>query len=167
MFKAAKNMIMGLYNRVNSESSNPIAPAVEPGQRHAGYQSIEPETMINLIENQTHGRNYQVTGSLNHEVSNLILNIIHLVIEIRMRVIYSFSCSIYQGSQISQYHKTLPTNGTFMRLSQIEEYIHQCELWHLNFGDEGAWSKACLSAAKITNNPRVYEGHVEFHHIQV
>ena len=40
-----------------------------------------PETRINLIENQTHIRTYQVTGSLSHDVSNLILDTICPIIE--------------------------------------------------------------------------------------
>ena len=100
-----------------------------------------PETGINLIENQTHVRTYQVTGFLNHNVSSLILTTICPIIQMQTRVIYSFSFSIYRGrNQISQYHKTLPTNGTFMRLSQIEEYIRQCELQHLNLDDKGVRS---------------------------
>ena len=109
-----------------------------------------------------------MTGSLNHDVSNLILDTIHPVIQMRTRVIYSFSCLIYQGrNQIVEYHRTLPTNDTFTSLSQIEEYIRQCELRHLNLDDEGVWSKAYFPATRITNNPRVYEGRVEFRHVQV
>ena len=81
------------------------------------------------------------------------------------RIIYSFSCSIHWGTQISQYHKTLPTNGTITRLSQTEEYIRQYELRGLNLDDQEAWSKAYLPVVRITNNPRVYEGHAEFQHV--
>ena len=40
-----------------------------------------PETRINLIENQTRVRTYQVTGYLNHKISNLIFSTIHPVIQ--------------------------------------------------------------------------------------
>ena len=128
----------------------------------------EAQTTINLIENQTRVRTYWVTRSLNHDVSNLILDTIFPIIQMRMRVIYSFSCLTYRGrNQIVEYHRTLPTNDTFTSLSQIEEYIRQCELQHLNLDDEGVWSKAYLPVMRITNNPGVYEGHVEFRHVQV
>ena len=61
----------------------------------------------------------------------------------------------------------MPTSGAFTSLNQIEEYILQCELRRLNLDDEGVWSRAYLSTARITNNPRGYEGHVEFQHIRV
>ena len=54
-----------------------------------GLLKPTPETRINLIKNQTHIRTYQVTGSFNYDVSNLILNTICPVIQMRMRVIYS------------------------------------------------------------------------------
>ena len=123
------------------------------------------QTTINLVKNQTHVRTYQVTGSLSHDVSNLILETICPVIKMRMQVIYSFSCLICQESQMSQYHKTLSTNGAFTRLSQIEEYICQCELRHLNLDDEGVWNRVYLPAARITDSLGVYKGHVKFHHV--
>ena len=63
---------MGLYERFkgkepeeqSEESSNPT----------------EPETIINLTGNQNRIRTHQVTGSLNHDISNLILHTIHPVI---------------------------------------------------------------------------------------
>ena len=117
------------------------------------------ETRIDLMENQTHVKTYGVTGPFNHDVSNLILNTIHPVIEMQMKVNYSFSCTIYQGqNQVVQHHKTLSPNVTFMTLSQIEEYIRQCELRHLNLDDKEVWSKAYLPAVRITDNPGVYEG---------
>ena len=134
----------------------------------AGCHTIEPETIINLIENQSCVRTYQVTGSLNHDASDLIFDTILPVIQMQTRVIYSFSCSIYWGrNQIIQYHRTLSPNDTFTSLSQIEEYIHQCKLLLLNLDNEGVRSKAYLPAVRITNNPGVYEGHIEFRHIQV
>ena len=86
---------MGLYERVKGEkeeSSNIIAPDVE-----AALPDLRSETRIELIENRTRVRTYQVTGSLNQDVSNLILDTIHPAIQMRTRVIYSFPCSIYRG----------------------------------------------------------------------
>ena len=42
-----------------------------------------PEARINLIENQTHDRIYQVTGFLNHDISNLILDNICPIIQMQ------------------------------------------------------------------------------------
>ena len=133
---------MGLYDGVRGEKE-----PEEGEQNEESSNPIEPETRINLTGNQTHVRTYQVTGSLNPDVSNLILYTIHPVIEMLTRVIYSFSCTIYWGwNQVIQYHRTLPTIGTFTSLSQIEEYIRQCEFQSLSLEDEGVWSKAYLPA---------------------
>ena len=85
-----------------------------------------------------------------------------------MKASYSSSCTIYRGqNQAIQYHKTLSPSVTFMSLSQIEEYIKQCELLRLNLDHKEVWSKAYLPAVRITNNPRVYKGQVKFQYIQI
>ena len=63
----------------------------------------------------------------------------------------------------------LSHHGTFTSLSQIEEYIKQRELrcLHLDDDHDGIWSRACLPAARITKNPRVYEGHIGFRHVHI
>ena len=86
----------------------------------------------------------------------------------RTKVVYSFTCTICQGqNQVIQYHKTLSSSGTFTSLSQVKEYVKQCELCRLNWDDNMIWSKAYLPAVRITNYPRVHEDHVEFHHVHV
>ena len=51
-----------------------------PPLRDNGYAThIPPKN--NLIEDQDRIRSYKVTGSLNHDISNLIFNTIHPVIE--------------------------------------------------------------------------------------
>ena len=85
------------HNRVKGEKNT-----------NTGNELNERETRINFIEDQTHVKTYEVTGNLNHDVSNLILKTIKPVIEMRMRVIYSFSCSIFRGrNQVVQYHKNV------------------------------------------------------------
>ena len=114
-----------------------------------------PESRINPTENNTCVRTYRVTGPLSHNVSNLILKTICPIIKMQIRVIYSFSCSIYQGwNQVVQYDKMLSLNGTFTSLNQIEEYIQQCEIWY-------------LPGERITDNHGVYEGCIEFHHVRI
>ena len=78
-----------------------------------------------------------------------------------------FLYNLSEQNQVVQYHKMLSPNVTFMSLSQIEEYIKRCKLWHLNLDNEEVWSKAYFPAVRITDNPEVYKGRVEFRHIQV
>ena len=74
---------------------------------------------------------------------------------------------IFRGrNHIIQYHKTLSNNKTFTNLREIEEYVRQCELRRLDLDNDEVWSKAYLPATRITNSPGVYEGCVEFHHVQ-
>ena len=75
--KTFKDKIIGLYK--GEECSNLVAPAGHQTEEPAApaAQTVEPQTTINLIVKQTHIRSSQVTGSLNQDVSNLILDTIH------------------------------------------------------------------------------------------
>ena len=128
MFKTLKDKIIRLYK--GEEFSNLVAPAaytVELDVEAAvlvQVPDLQFETTVNLIKSQTCIRTYQMTGSLNQNISNLILDTICPTIQMAMRVIYSFSCLIYRGrNQIIQYRRTFPDNCTLPSLSQIEEYI--------------------------------------------
>ena len=61
----------------------------------------------------------------------------------------------------------LSPNGTFTSLSQVEEYIKQCKLHDLDLDDDKVWSKVYLPAARMTNDTRVYEGRIQFHHVHI
>ena len=157
VFKTFKDKVMGLYNRVKGEKNT-----------NTGNELSERKTRISLIKDQTQVKTYEVTGNLNYDVSNLILKTIKPVIKMRTRVIYSFSCSIFRGrNQVVQYHKTLSDNRTFTSLREIEEYIKRCELKLLNLDNDEVWSEAYLPASRITDNPGVYKGRVEFQRIHI
>ena len=99
-FKTFKDKVMGLYNRVKVEKN-----------KNTGNELNERETRISLIEDQTRVKTYEATGNLNHDVFNASLKTIKLVLEMRTRVIYSFSCSIFRGrNHVIQYHKTSSDN---------------------------------------------------------
>ena len=72
-FKTFKDKIMQLYERGKGNE-------FQEGQSEESSNPIGLETRINLTENQTHVRAYKMTGSLNHDVSNLILDTICPVI---------------------------------------------------------------------------------------
>ena len=63
-----------------SRETEELKRLLKPAGQASGPAST-PETTINLIDIQTHVRTYQVTGSLNQDVSNLILDTICPVIE--------------------------------------------------------------------------------------
>ena len=131
-------------------------------------KSIPPDPVFERRIDQTHVKTYMVTGPLNHNVFSLILDIICPVIEMQTKVIYSFSCTIYWGqNQVIQYNKALSLNATFTSSIQIEKYIEQCELRHVNLDDEEVCHKAYLPVVRKPGSPGVYEGRVEFQHIQV
>ena len=156
--------------RTRARPPRPTRPPPPPpplvGPRTAQNIS-EGSTRVRMVENRTRVNKYEFTGDLNRDVSNFIMNTIRPIVVMQTKVIYSFSCRIYQGDQVIEYHKTLRSNGTFTSLREIEEYIRHSKLRHLNLDDVEVWSKAYLPASQLTNRPGVYEGRVEFRHINV
>ena len=73
------------------------------------------------------------------------------IIETRTKVIHAFLCVIYRGQgEIIEYSKTFKApSGTFSSLSDIKEYIRQCEQKRLDLEDSETWSKAYLPATTI------------------
>ena len=62
-----------------------------------------------------------------------------------------------------EYSKTFKApSGTFSSLSDIKEYIHQCEQKRLDLEDGETWSKAYLPATETFDSEGVYEGRVRF-----
>ena len=82
----------------------------------------------------------------------------------RTKVIHAFSCVIYRGQgEIIENSKTFKApSGTFSSLSDIKEYIRQCEQKRLDLEDAETWSKAYLPATATYASKGVYEGRVLF-----
>ena len=133
------------------ESSNP-------------QEVVTNKTEIKLVENGDRVKVFKTTGNLNFDLSDIIMEKITPIIEMRTKVIHAFSCVIYRGQgEIIEYSKTFKApSGTFSSLSDIKEYIHQCEQKRLDLEDGETWSKAYLPATATYNSKGVYEGRVLF-----
>ena len=136
---------------VTGESSNP-------------QEVITNKTEIKLVENGDRVKVFKTTGNLNFDLTDIIMEKITPIIEMRTKVIHAFSCVIYRGQgEIIEYSKTFKApSGTFSSLSDIKEYIRQCEQKRLDLEDSETWSKAYLPATATYNSKRVYEGRVLF-----
>ena len=123
---------------------------------------------MRLVEDQTRIKKYEVTGDLNQNISDLMMEAIRPVVEMRTKVIYSFHCLIYRGkNEVVKYYKTFPNKATFTSLREIDDYIKQCELKRLDLDNAEVWNKAYLPASISTNKPGTYEGRVEFKRIHI
>ena len=125
---------------------------------------ITDKTEIKLDENGGRVKVFKTTGNLNFDLTDIIMEKITPIIETRTKVIHAFSCVIYRGQgEIIEYSKTFKApSGTFSSLSDIKEYIHQCEQKRLDLEDSETWSKAYLPATATYNSKGVYEGRVLF-----
>ena len=127
------------------ESSNP-------------QEVITNKTEIKLVENGDRVKVFKTTGNLNFDLTDIIMEKITPIIEMRTKVIHAFSCVIYHGQgELIEYSKTFKApSGTFSSLSDIKEYIRQCEQKRLDLEDSETWSKAYLPATATYNSKGVY-----------
>ena len=132
------------------------------GESSYPQEVITNKTEIKLVENGDRVKVFKTTGNLNFDLTDIIMEKITPIIEMRTKVIHAFSCVIYRGQgEIIEYSKTFKVpSGTFSSLSDIKEYIRQCEQKRLDLEDSETWSKAYLPATATYNSKGVYEGRV-------
>ena len=99
------------------------------GESSNPQEVITNKTEIKLVENGDRVKVFKTTGNLNFDLTDIIMEKITPIIETRTKVIHAFSCVIYRGQgEIIEYSKTFKApSGTFSSLSDIKEYIRQCE----------------------------------------
>ena len=134
------------------------------GESSTPQEVVTNKTEIKLVENGGRVKVFKTTGNLNFDLTDIIMEKITPIIEMRTKVIHAFSCVIYRGQgEKIEYSKTFKTpSGTFSSLADIKEYIHQCEQKRLDLEDSETWSKAYLPATATYNSKGVYEGRVRF-----
>ena len=136
----------------------------ETGESSNPQEVATNKTEIKLLENGGRVKVFKTTGNLNFDLTEIIMEKITPIIEMRTKVIHAFSCVIYRGQgEIIEYSKTFKApSGTFSSLSDIKEYILECEQKRLDLEDFETWSKAYLPATATYNSKGVYEGRVLF-----
>ena len=147
-----------------AEESSPPQEVITTGESSSPQEVITNKTEIKLVENGDRVKVFKTTGNLNFDLTDIIMEKITPIIEMRTKVIHAFSCVIYRGQgEIIEYSKTFKApSGTFSSLSDIKEYIRQCEQKRLDLEDSETWSKAYLPATATYNSKGVYEGRVLF-----
>ena len=89
-YNSFKDKILGLYKNLKDTNQT-----VKEEARQEIEEGDLPEPKIRLIEDKTRVKKYEVTGNLNNNLSDLIFNNIKSVVEMRTKVVYSFSCDIF------------------------------------------------------------------------
>ena len=158
------NEIFGNKKKLPPNAVEESSAPNETGESSNPKEVITNKTEIKLVENGDRVKVFKTTGNLNFDLTDIIMEKITPIIEMRTKVIHAFLCVIYRGQgEIIEYSKTFKApSGTFSSLSEIKEYIHQCEQKRLDLEDGETWSKAYLPATKTFDSKGVYEGRVLF-----
>ena len=69
----------------------------ETGESSAPQEVITNKTEIKLVENGGRVKVFKTTGNLNFDLTDIIMEKITPIIEMRTKVIHAFSCVIYRG----------------------------------------------------------------------
>ncbi|XP_057309046.1 uncharacterized protein LOC130647274 isoform X1 [Hydractinia symbiolongicarpus] len=87
--------------------------------------------------------------------------------DMRVKVVYSFSCDIYRGGgDVANYHKT-KSSGSLLSMAEIEAFIDECEMKRLDLEDAEFWTKAYLPPERTIETPGAYKCKIIFKHAQV
>ena len=141
---------------------------VPAAQHDDGDERYNTVTKIKLMYEGKRVKQFKVTGNLNTPNTRIIMDNITPHIEMRVKVIYSFTSVIYRGSgKIQPYSKTLDSlPGTFTSSKEIQAYIEECEQKRLELDNKEVLSKAYLPATRTTEVRGNYEGKVVSKHVQ-
>ena len=95
----------------------------ETGKYSAPQEVVTNKTEIKLVENGVLAKVFKTTGNLNFDLTDIIMEKITPIIEMRTRIIHAFSCLIYRGQgEIIEYNKTFKIpEKTFSSLAEIKE----------------------------------------------
>jgi len=122
---------------------------------------------IDLVEEGQRVKRVKITGNLNN-VRRLIMEKLTPLIEMRVKVIYSFTADIYRGGgNVTEYKKTIENRGLFTSLEEIRGYIEDCEQKRLDLEKVEVWSKAYIPKERTTDIRGNHMGKVLFKSVQV
>ena len=141
----------------------------EKAERDHVEEPQEDDDGIEQMEDGDRVKTWRALKNLNRPLTDVIMREITPHISMRTKVVCSFKCYIYRGTdEIIKYEKLLPTRpGLFTSLSEIQGYIEECEQKQLDLDNEEVWSKAYLPEERTTDVKDNYEGKVVFDHVQV
>ena len=121
-----------------------------------------------LIEYGDRVKTWRFGKSLNISLTKTALPTITPHVDMRVVVVYSFSCDIYQGDGgVTEYHKSKTINGSLSSLVEIKGFIEACEMQQLDIEDGEFWSKAYLPPEQTIETPGAFEGKLIFDHVQI
>ena len=129
---------------------------------------FEKDNELKLIEDGNRVKTWRFGKSFNSPLTKTAMATITPHVDMRVVVVYSFSCDIYKGDGgVTEYHKSKSTKGSLSSLAEIKAFIETCEMQWLDIEDGEFWSKAYFSPKRTVKTPGVFEGKLIFDHVQI
>ena len=160
----------GVEHKINQRRGNQILGKHRKARFRKSFLE-EFKDLVAHIDHEEDGKRvkrFKLTGNLNNISTRLVMDTITPHISMRTWVVYSFEAEIYQkDGEIVSYKKTLETPGLFTSLSEIKDYIEECEQKRLDLDNDEVWSKAYMPKERTIDTKGNYMGKVIFLHVQV
>ena len=101
----------------------------KPSKKAKGVEDVQylfDEHDIQLIGEGNRVQKWRGTKNLNVSVTDAIMRKITPVINMRTKIVYSFTCDIYKGGgEIAPYAKVKGSQGTLTSLEEIRQFIEK------------------------------------------
>ena len=124
------------------------------------FEEEEVDDEPKLIEDGDRVKTWRFKKSFNSPLTQAVMAIITLHVDMRVVVDYSFSCDIYQGDGgVTEYHKSKSTKESLSSLA--------CEMQWLDIEDGEFLGKAYLPQKQTIETPGAFEGKLIFNHVQI
>ncbi|XP_057316834.1 uncharacterized protein LOC130657857 [Hydractinia symbiolongicarpus] len=82
-----------------------------------------------MLEDGNRVKTWRFNKNLNQPLAEVIMRKITPYIDMRVKVVYSFACTIYEaGGGTAPYHKSKGSEGSLTSLADIEAFIEKCEM---------------------------------------
>ena len=152
-----------LYGRKRTEQEDEAVEDVR-----GLFDEGDAEHHDELVEDGNRVKAWRFEKSLNSPLTGVVMAKITPHVDMRVVVVYSFSCDIYQGDGgVTKYAKSKSTKGSLSSLADIEAFIEQCEMQRLDIEDAEFWSKAYLPPERTIETPGAFEGKLMFDHVNI
>ena len=170
-----RSKVTDLYNKVRGHPPQKTLKDIVEEVAYDGVEDVrglfdegDAEHHDELVEDGDRVKAWRFENSLNSPLTRTVMAKITPHVDMRVVVVYSFSCDIYQGDGgVTKYHKSKSTKGSLSSLADIEAFIEQCEMQRLDIEDAEFWSKAYLPSERTVETPGAFEGKLIFDHVRI
>ena len=135
------NDVKHMFGREKAEQTDGLEDIKHMYREARARGENEEDDEPGLIEDGDRVKVWRFGNSLNSPLTKEVMATITPHVDMRVKVIYSLSCDIYQrDGGVTEYHKSKSTKVSLSSLAEIKAFIEACEMKRLDIEDVEFWS---------------------------